>query len=178
MFRKTNKTTITKLLIKYHLKIPITRQTHVGGMQDGGRGGGRKGRRRMRMRSKGPTRADISQLVVAHAHTKGNPPSGDLWSLQVTFHIVTSSQNAPLGLILGTFRLRMRTSNGTPFGVTWLPVALSVMRNDTCCITTLVKTRETVAHVHAITPAQGRFWARDFRSRDFRWRRFRWRYFR
>ena len=41
---------------------------------------------------------------------------------EVTFHIVTSGQNVPLGWILRNFRLRMRTPNGNPKGS--LPVAM------------------------------------------------------
>ena len=42
---------------------------------------------------------------------------------------------APLERILPNVRLCMRTQ-GNPFGVTWLPVALLVMRSDTFCTTT------------------------------------------
>ena len=67
------------------------------------------------------------------------------------------------------FRLRMCAPKGTPFGVTSLPVALSVMRNDTVCTTTIVVVQNVpVVHAHVITSVisvQGRFRSRHFRLR-------------
>ena len=67
---------------------------------------------------------------------KGTPlGSRDLRSLWVTFHNVISGQKAPLGRILRNFRCAhpMESSSGS------LLVALSVMRNDTFCTTTIVR---------------------------------------
>ena len=67
---------------------------------------------------KRPTRDNVAQLPVAHAHTQGNP----------------------------------------------IPVALSVMRNDTFGTTTIVVVQNVpIAHAHAITSAQGHFRSCDFR---------------
>jgi hypothetical protein len=67
------------------------------------------------------------------------------------------------------FRLRMCAPEGTPFGVTSLPVALSVMRNDTFFTATIVVVQNVpVVHAHAITSVtsvQGRFRSRRFRLR-------------
>jgi hypothetical protein len=65
------------------------------------------------------------------------------------------------------FRLDMRAPEGTPFGVTSLPVALSIMCNDTFCTIVVVQNVQ-VAHAHAITSVifyQGRFRWRNFRLR-------------
>jgi hypothetical protein len=45
-----------------------------------------------------------------------------------------------------------KRTRGNPFGVTSLPVALSVMRNDTSCTATIVVVQNVpVVHAHAIT---------------------------
>jgi hypothetical protein len=67
------------------------------------------------------------------------------------------------------FRLRLCAPEGTPLGVTSIPVALSVMRNDTFCTTTIVVV-QNVPVVHAqlitsVTSVQGRFRSRHFRLR-------------
>jgi len=59
-------------------------------------------------RWKGPTRADIAQLPVAHACTLPRESlRGHVRSLRVTFHNVTSGEKAPLVRILRNLRLRM-----------------------------------------------------------------------
>jgi hypothetical protein len=104
--------------------------------------------------------------------TKG---SRDHRSLRLTFHNVTSSQNAPLGRILRNFRLRMRTPFH-PFWVMWpfrsLPVAMVLVllyymlyyyySSSTKC------TSCACACDHFRSCERRHFLSRHFRSRHFR----------
>jgi hypothetical protein len=82
---------------------------------------------------------------------------------------VISGQNTRKKGGTPNFRLCMCAPEGTSFGVTSLPVALSVMRNDTFCTTTIVVVQNVpVVHAHTITSvtsSQGRFRSRHFRLR-------------
>jgi hypothetical protein len=78
-------------------------------------------------RSKGPTRTDIAQLPVAHVHNILPIPVTDVTSLPLgrgrrrEHHKNTSKWSHDLRSlrVLRNFRLRMRTSNGTPKWVKW-----------------------------------------------------------
>ena len=113
---------------------------------------------------KRPTRADIAQLQFAHARTQGNP-------FGVTWLSVTSGSHGTCTTLCisivrkkrGKMKKGRKIPNSGwecahPFGVTSLPVALSVMSNDTFC--TIVMQNVPVAHAHAITSVtsdQGRW---------------------
>jgi hypothetical protein len=87
--------------------------------------------------------SDIAQHPVAHAHTPRLPREPRRG--HVTFDDITSGEKAPLGRILRTFRLRMRTPfQGNPLWLRYLrshPVAMPVMRNGTFCTTIVRKKR-------------------------------------
>jgi hypothetical protein len=81
------------------------------------------------------------RLRMRALHPRERPSgSHDLRSLRMTLHNVTSGEKAPLGRVLRNFRLCFgKHLSREPLGVTWLSVALSVMRNDTFCTTTIVR---------------------------------------
>ena len=96
------------------------------------------------------------RLCMCTPHPR-EPPSGSR-SLRMTLHNVISGQKAPLWQLLHNFLVaHVHTpSKGTPFRVTSLPVALSIMCNDTFC--TIVVQNVPVAHaITSVIFHQGRF---------------------
>jgi hypothetical protein len=116
-------------------------------------------------RSKGPTRANIAQLPVAHVRTFPREP---LWS-HVTFDDVTSSEKAPLGVdiayipVVHARTLRRETPSGSR-DVTSGSHVDHVQWYILYYYNSKKIAREPVTHAHAITSGQARFWWRLFLS--------------
>ena len=103
-------------------------------------------------------------------------PSGDLLSLWVKFHNVTSGQKVPLRILRNSdcacahTREPLRMTFGH-YGWRFI-TSLPFMRSDSFCTTIIVVVHNVmVAHALAITSGE-----LHFRSRD--WRHFWWRHFR